>query len=497
MCCTASAIGATRSSRSSRARRRSSTLRQRDRPPWAVGVPRRAEPPVRADGVRHGGRDTAHALHRRRTRGAPFAPVRRWTAERPLALDLHRAPRGAAARPRPRPGDRGPAILAGDHADARFRPEQSAPVHVAHGQLTAGARTLGASLPLVRLPGGVELRGPSTGEVSRALGIGRELERARGGRPARGRRAAPPASAPRSTAPRRGSRRSSSTAPRSAGRPGRRGASRTTSGSRRGSAARSSRAAPSPRRGSSTPALATPYRALSLEPGSARHVVRLEDDHEITARAVVLATGAQYRRLPVDDLSQYEGISVFYAAGPPEAQLCGAERVGVVGGGNSAGQAAVWLARGGALVTLLHRRADLRETMSEYLIHDLERYGVAVRDRSEVAELHGDRRPARCGHADRRRATAVRVPVPLPRGRAVHRLARQRDRARRGRLHPHRRRSGDRQPARDERCRRLRGRRRPLRLDQAMCDGRRRRSDGRAVRPRSSGAGFAFLKRAG
>jgi thioredoxin reductase (NADPH) len=60
-----------------------------------------------------------------------------------------------------------------------------------------------------------------------------------------------------------------------------------------------------------------------------------------------------------------------------------------VGGGNSAGQAAVWLARGGALVNLLHRRADLRETMSDYLIGELDRYGVAVRDRSEVAALHG------------------------------------------------------------------------------------------------------------
>ena len=135
--------------------------------------------------------------------------------------------------------------------------------------------------------------------------------------------------------------------------------------------------------------LATPYRAVSLEPGDGRHIVRLEEDHEIAARAVLLATGAQYRRLPVDDLDEYEGISVFYAAGPPEAQLCGAERVAVVGGGNSAGQAAVWLARGGALVTLLHRRADLRETMSDYLVRELERYGVAVRDRSEIAALHG------------------------------------------------------------------------------------------------------------
>src|SRR4029077_1368048 len=80
------------------------------------------------------------------------------------------------------------------------------------------------------------------------------------------------------------------------------------------------------------------------------------------------------------------------------------ERVGVVGGGNSAGQAAVWLARGGALVTLLHRRADLRETMSDYLVRDLERYSVAVRDRSEIARLHGE-----CGHTPRRDAPAGRA----------------------------------------------------------------------------------------
>jgi thioredoxin reductase (NADPH) len=135
--------------------------------------------------------------------------------------------------------------------------------------------------------------------------------------------------------------------------------------------------------------LATPYRAISLEPGDGRHVVRLQDDREIAARAVLIATGAHYRRLPVDDLDQYEGMSVFYAAGPPEAQLCGAARVAVVGGGNSAGQAAVWLSRGGGLVTLLHRRADLRETMSDYLVRELDRYAVAVRDSSEIAALHG------------------------------------------------------------------------------------------------------------
>ncbi|HEY4778509.1 MAG TPA: FAD-dependent oxidoreductase, partial [Solirubrobacterales bacterium] len=133
----------------------------------------------------------------------------------------------------------------------------------------------------------------------------------------------------------------------------------------------------------------TPYRAEALEPGTERHLVRLEGGIEVSARAVLLATGAEYRRLPVDDLDSYEGISVFYAAGPPEARLCGAQRVGVVGGGNSAAQAAVWLARGGALVTLLHRRADLSETMSHYLLEELDRFGVAVRNRSEISALHG------------------------------------------------------------------------------------------------------------
>jgi thioredoxin reductase (NADPH) len=135
--------------------------------------------------------------------------------------------------------------------------------------------------------------------------------------------------------------------------------------------------------------MATPYRAMSLELGDGGHIVQLEEDHEIVARAVLLATGAEYRRLPLDELADFEGTSVFYAAGPPEGQLCAAERVGVVGGGNSAGQAAVWLSRGGALVTLLHRRADLRETMSDYLVREVERYGVEIRDRSEISALHG------------------------------------------------------------------------------------------------------------
>ncbi len=243
-------------------------------------------------------------------------------------------------------------------------------------------------LPRVRLPGGVELDRPSNGELSRALGIGLELEPHEeadlvviGAGPAGLGAAVYGASegletlVVESTAL-GGQAGSSRRIENYLGFPA--GISGTELTSRAVTQARKFRAR-----------TATPYRAIALEPGDDRHLVRLEDEHEIAARSVVLATGAEYRRLPVAELELYEGISVFYAAGPPEAQRCGATRVGVIGGGNSAAQAAVWLARGGALVTLLHRRADLSETMSQYLIAELERYGVAVRDRSEVAELHG------------------------------------------------------------------------------------------------------------
>jgi thioredoxin reductase (NADPH) len=244
-------------------------------------------------------------------------------------------------------------------------------------------------VPLVRLPGGTELRRPSNGELSRALGIGLELAPREevdllvvGGGPAGLGAAVYGASEGLDTLV----------------------VESTVLGGQAGTSRRienylgfpagisgtelTGRAVTQARKfGART---ATPYRARSLEPGTERHVVRLEEGNEVAARAVLLATGAEYRRLPVADLDRYEGISVFYAAGPPEGQLCGGQRVGVIGGGNSAAQAAVWLARGGALVTLLHRRANLAETMSNYLIAELDRYGVAVRDRSEVAELRGE-----------------------------------------------------------------------------------------------------------
>jgi thioredoxin reductase (NADPH) len=244
-------------------------------------------------------------------------------------------------------------------------------------------------MPLVRLPGGVELLNPSNGELSRALGIGLALAPREevdllivGGGPAGLGAAVYGASEgldtliveSRSIGGQAGtSRRIENYLGFPAGISGNELLSRAATQSRKFGAR-----------------LASPYRARELQPGIERHLVKLEDGNEITARAVLLTTGAEYRRLPVAGLEEYEGVSVFYAAGPPEGQLCTAQRVAVVGGGNSAAQAAVWLARGGALVTLLHRRGDLRETMSQYLIDELDRYGVAVRDRSEIAGLQGE-----------------------------------------------------------------------------------------------------------
>jgi thioredoxin reductase (NADPH) len=246
----------------------------------------------------------------------------------------------------------------------------------------------GEEPPVVRLPGGVEMKHPSTGDVLRAIGVGAELERREdvdllvvGAGPA-GLASAVYGSSEglktlvvESTAL-GGQAGSSRRIENYLGFPA--GISGTEFTSRAVSQARKFGARP-----------ATPYRAIGLEPGNGNHVVQLEEGHEISARAVILATGAEYRRLPLENLAEFEGISVFYAAGPPEAQRCGASRVAVVGGGNSAGQAAVWLAKGGALVTLLHRRADLGETMSAYLIDEVKDAGVEIRDRSEIAEIHG------------------------------------------------------------------------------------------------------------
>ncbi|HJQ74323.1 MAG TPA: FAD-dependent oxidoreductase, partial [Gaiellaceae bacterium] len=178
-----------------------------------------------------------------------------------------------------------------------------------HDEAPAG----GEQPPLVRLPGGVELKQPSSGDVLRALGIGRELERREevdllvvGGGPAGLAAAVYGASegldtlVVESTAL-GGQAGSSSRIENYLGFPA--GISGAELTGRAVSQARKFGARP-----------ATPYRATALESGDGRHVVQLEENHEVAARAVVLATGAEYRRLPLADLAEFEGTTVFYAA---------------------------------------------------------------------------------------------------------------------------------------------------------------------------------------
>ena len=123
------------------------------------------------------------------------------------------------------------------------------------------------------------------------------------------------------------------------------------------------------------------------------YVIEIDDGQRIPARAVVIATGARYRRLPLENLSRFEGAGVYYGATHLEAQLCGGEEVIVVGGGNSAGQAAVYLAQTARRVYLLVRSSGLVETMSRYLIRRIEGSPtIDLRTNTEITALEGSDR---------------------------------------------------------------------------------------------------------
>ena len=111
----------------------------------------------------------------------------------------------------------------------------------------------------------------------------------------------------------------------------------------------------------------------------------------MTARSIIIATGARYNRLPLDRLSQFEGVGVYYAATQMEAQACAGRPAVVVGGGNSAGQAALFLARTCTRVHIAIRGPDLASSMSRYLIDQIDHHpSIEVLDHTEVVGLVGD-----------------------------------------------------------------------------------------------------------
>ena len=121
------------------------------------------------------------------------------------------------------------------------------------------------------------------------------------------------------------------------------------------------------------------------------YIVETGDGARVPARTVIVATGAEYRRLDLPRLDEYEGAGVYYSATVLEAQVCGADEVAVVGGGNSAGQAAIFLARTARQVDILIRSETLADSMSSYLVERInEAANITVRTSTEVVGLEGD-----------------------------------------------------------------------------------------------------------
>jgi thioredoxin reductase (NADPH) len=136
--------------------------------------------------------------------------------------------------------------------------------------------------------------------------------------------------------------------------------------------------------------MSTPCEVLGLLEKAGHLIVRLSDGTEIAGRAVVAATGAHYRRLDVPELGRYEGTGVFYAATELEARMVAGKPVAVVGGGNSAGQAALFLAKNHCTVSILIRGDDLGKSMSRYLADRIEAHpAITVRTDTQVAGLRG------------------------------------------------------------------------------------------------------------
>src|SRR5712671_2025605 len=136
--------------------------------------------------------------------------------------------------------------------------------------------------------------------------------------------------------------------------------------------------------------MAIPAEVVRLDLTAAPIALRLGDDRCVKASTVVVATGARYRRLNVPDLENFEGRGVWYWASPIEARLCRNEEIVLVGGGNSAGQAAVFLRRFAAKIWMLVRAPSLAEGMSQYLIdRSAAADNIEVLTSTEIVALHG------------------------------------------------------------------------------------------------------------
>jgi thioredoxin reductase (NADPH) len=143
------------------------------------------------------------------------------------------------------------------------------------------------------------------------------------------------------------------------------------------------------------------------------NVVRLDGDETVKARCLIIATGAEYRVLGVEGCEKYEGRGVYYAATPIEAKVCAGAEVIVVGGGNSAGQAAVFLSRHARKVYVVIRGDDLGKSMSDYLVRRIESAdNIEVLKNVEVSRLDGDGSLERVELVNQKTGEVKRVSCP-------------------------------------------------------------------------------------
>lgn len=156
--------------------------------------------------------------------------------------------------------------------------------------------------------------------------------------------------------------------------------------------------------------MAAPVCAAGLERlEDGAYCLHVKDGRSLKAKAVVVATGAQYRRLPIEGLESFEGRGVYYGASPLEAQLCTGSQATIVGAGNSAGQGAVFLAKSAQDVHVLYRRKDIRDTMSEYLVRRLEETpNIHLHPQTSIEAMHG----AEGATPDNQRLTALTLKNP-------------------------------------------------------------------------------------
>jgi thioredoxin reductase (NADPH) len=158
--------------------------------------------------------------------------------------------------------------------------------------------------------------------------------------------------------------------------------------------------------------LSIPSSVANLSFESRYPVLTLENGEAIVAKCLLIATGAQYRRLGVEDCERFEGCGVYYAATPNEARMCRGADVVVVGGGNSAGQAAVFLSGQARKVYHLIRAEDLHKSMSSYLARRVEQTeNIEILRTTEVTRMHGENQIAAVDLRNRRTGEAARLEI--------------------------------------------------------------------------------------